>query len=749
MKLKWLMLLAMSIPLMTLGDLPRTTEIHRLRRIGNNIDVVSGIVHNDCMDLLIPALLMFLGICILVVFNRRKKLRPAIEGAGRKIVVKLVKFAIWCVVLVALWRFVRENGYVFSDNTDVIILVSDFVLLFGMGWGFVDVFGRRSSIIMMCSVIGGLWAGLDISGFSHFLLQAMLGKGPSIYVYGPGWHYPDKVPDSDRKAVMAIMTDDLLADLQKAIDEDGYPIKWANYWQGKRAEIWSKEQALLSALKSREDLAARCKGVPIEWLVDRLVFGRWGDARNTFMEWADIHSPNLSTSENSILFKWQFYVCIKELREWRSIFGVSPYSRDDQEDATGSISRWGSQEALRQARIPESIPISSDFKDFVDDSSNGVAFVEYWHNKAKSLGYNPDPEDVALYEKRHIFKTARKIEKRKRRSFSSLNDIPSERKRDWGRKLQHCVNMDDVKGVKRLLEENAKELKDTKISFESIFDGFSGSADEMAIVRMLDEKGFELPFKKVKLGNVLRISVKDSGSLVDVLDYLIGKGVDVNQFDSFGNTLLSNLCEDGDWDNWNDLGVVVRFLFEKGANPNLGRNPPLIRLTTPPICSQPGVDEVMKLLLEHGADPNGCTHPTFRQSPLWCAVTYHADIKVTKLLVQHGATITDKIIKQADKGSAIQKYLLEKSGKTEADIYRQRKAKFDGVSENKADGKCSDVPSFGKDRSCKIHEEMDRYMREVREFHENRKPGERFDHDRLRQIHDEHHRRMRELHNGM
>ena len=301
MKSKWFMLLAMSIPLMTLGDLPRTTEIHRLRRIGNNIDVVSGIVHNDCMDLLIPALLMFLGICILVVFNRRKKLRPAIEGAGRKIVVKLVKFAIWCVVLVALWRFVRENGYVFSDNTDVIILVSDFVLLFGMGWGFVDVFGRRSSIIMMCSVIGGLWAGLDISGFSHFLLQAMLGKGPSIYVYGPGWHYPDKVPDSDRKAVMAIMTDDLLADLQKAIDEDGYPIMLGPIMSGlypreehpntsvvpqyyreklrKEGELGEMEelrekkvQALLSVLKSREQLAARCKGVPIEWLVDRLRF---------------------------------------------------------------------------------------------------------------------------------------------------------------------------------------------------------------------------------------------------------------------------------------------------------------------------------------------------------------------------------------------------------------------------------------------------------------------------------------------
>ena len=60
MKSKWFMLLAMSIPLMTLGDIASPPSIHRLRRIGNNIDVVSGNVHNDCMDLLIPVLLMFL-----------------------------------------------------------------------------------------------------------------------------------------------------------------------------------------------------------------------------------------------------------------------------------------------------------------------------------------------------------------------------------------------------------------------------------------------------------------------------------------------------------------------------------------------------------------------------------------------------------------------------------------------------------------------------------------------------------------
>ena len=159
--------------------------------------------------------------------------------------------------------------------------------------------------------------------------------------------------------------------------------------------------------------------------------------------------------------------------------------------------------------------------------------------------------------------------------------------------------------------------------------------------------------------------------------------------------------------------------------------------------------ESIKLLLEKGANVN--VEDSISRTPLWNAVTWICDMELVKLLVAHGATITDKIIKQADKGSAIQKYLLEKSGKTEADIYPQRKAKvkFDSSSGKKFDGKVRGAPSFGNDHSHKIHEEMERHMREVREFHENRKPGERFDHDRLRQIHDEHHRRMRELHNDM
>ena len=373
--------------------------------------------------------------------------------------------------------------------------------------------------------------------------------------------------------------------------------------------------------------------------------------------------------------------------------------------------------------------------------------MEYWHNKAKSLGYKPDTEDVALYEKRHIFKTARKIEKRKRFSFSSLNDIPSERKRDWRRKLQHCVNMDDVKGVKRLLEEYAKELKDTKISFESIFDGFSGSADEMAIVRMLDEKGFKLPFKDVELTKVFSgIRITDP-SVTNAVGYLIDKGADVNEVDFFGNTLLANLCDDNH--HKKDLVYVVRFLLEKGADPNLGKKPPLLALTESHRYS-PYAKETIKLLLEKGANVN-VEDSFFNRTPLENAVKGICDIELVKLLVEHGATITDEIIKRARRRSEVQKYLLEKSGKTEADIYPQRKSKvkFDSSSEKKFDGKVKGAPSFGNDHSHKIHEEMERHMREVREFHENRKPGERFDHDRLRQIDDEHHRRMRELHNDM
>lgn len=243
--------------------------------------------------------------------------------------------------------------------------------------------------------------------------------------------------------------------------------------------------------------------------------------------------------------------------------------------------------------------------------------------------------------------------------------------------------------------------------------------------------------------------------LVEVYDprrgFLIDMETDINTVGPEGKTPLANICgricDDRriciNRHQGENLIRVVRILLENGADPNLGKFPPLFVLTASQGYS-PYATEAVKLLLENGADVNV---KVFNRTPLENAVTGIRDIELVKLLVENGATITEDIISRAERDPIIQKYLLEKSGKTEADIYPQRKSKvkFDGTPENKMAEMRMGTPSFRNDRSHKIHEEMERYMREVREFHENRKPGECFDHDRWRQIHDEHHRRMREL----
>ena len=518
----------------------------------------------------------------------------------------------------------------------------------------------------------------------------------------------------------------------------------------------------MKALKYRRELAERCRGIPVEWLTERVIFGRGELARRTFRKWADLHSPNLNTDDNSVLFKWQSYVCFKEGRDWIDIFGGL-------EDIKKVMDRVFCEIDIgHQCKIPKDIPMMDDFSDFEDRSSNGVAFVEYWYEKAVSLGYAPDADDIRLYEFAKkcavenvpLWKGSRPIKYRPRqygaKRYSEVKEFiatsqerrkPVKSVRPVAVRLKDAVNRDDVEAVRKLIEQNETELKKADVTFDDIFRRFDGSSRQMEIVRLLDEKGFKLPFRDVELAKVFsRKSITDS-TVTNAVGYLIDKGADVNEVDFFGNTLLANLCDDNH--HKKDMVYVVRFLLEKGADPNLGKKPPLLALTASHRYS-PYAKETIKLLLEKGANVN-VEDSFFNRTPLENAVKGICDIELVKLLVEHGATITDEIIKRARIRSEVQKYLLEKSGKTEADIYPQRKSKvkFDSSSEKKFDGKVRGAPSFGNDHSHKIHEEMERHMREVREFDENRKPGERFDHDRLRQIHDEHHRRMRELHNGM
>ena len=717
-----LMLFALSLlPMIVLGDLPRPIYIHRLRRIG--VDVLP-VPNNEGATIMvyvaIVSVLLLMGVGLIVLFKRRM------------------------ISLLFIWN--RCKWFVCKMNRRYMVLM---VLLGGFCW-----------------VIHYVY--FDLRAMQQYLklVSAPAISVPSmewrkIYVNEPGWYYSDGVPDSERKAVMAIMTDDLIADLQKAIDEDGEHIAWGQYWQEKAAERRSKENAVLKALKYRRELAERCRGIPVEWLTERVIFGRGELARRTFREWADLHSPNLNTGDNSVLFKWQSYVCFKEGRDWIDIFGGL---EDIKMDRSPKRDKFGSY------KDPESISMMVEFSDFEDKSSNGVAFVEYWYEKAVSLGYAPDADDIRLYffaKKCAVenavlwWKGSRPIKYRSRqygaKRFTEVKEFiatsqerrkPVKSVRPVAVRLKEAVNRADVGAVRKLIEQNETELKKADVTFDDIFRRFDGSSRQMEIVRLLDEKGFKLPFRDVELAKVFsRKSITDS-TVTNAVGYLIDKGADVNEVDFFRNTLLANLCDDNH--HKKDLVYVVRFLLEKGANPDLGKKPPLLALTESHRYS-PYAKETIKLLLENGANVNVEDYSFFNQTPLENAVKGICDIELVKLLVEHGATITDEIIKWARRRPEVQKYLLEKSGKMEADIYPQRKSKvkFDSSSEKKFDGKVKGAPSFGNDHSHKIHEEMERHMREVREFHENRKPGERFDHDRLRQIHDEHHRRMRELHNGM
>ena len=432
-----------------------------------------------------------------------------------------------------------------------------------------------------------------------------------------------------------------------------------------------------------------------------------------------MHSSNLNTDENSVLFKWQSYVCFKEGRDWIDIFGGLEDIKMDRSPKRDKTLRFVPY------KDPESISMMVEFSDFEDKSSNGVAFVKYWYEKAVSLGYAPDADDIRLYEfakKCAVenavlwWKGSRPIKYRQRQygakrfteekefiAISQERRKPVKSVRPVAVRLKEAVNRDDVEAVRKLIEQNETELKKADVTFDDIFRRFDGSSRQMEIVRLLDEKGFKLPFRDVELAKVFsRKSITDS-TVTNAVGYLIDKGADVNEVDFFGNTLLANLCDDNH--HKKDLVYVVRFLLEKGANPDLGKEPPLLAITASHRYS-PYAKETIKLLLEKGANVN-VEDSFFNRTPLENAVKGIRDIELVKLLVEHGATITDEIIKWAGRRSEVQKYLLEKSGKTEADIYPQRgsKAKFDGAPENKIDGKSCGVHSFGNDRSRRFHEE--------------------------------------------
>ena len=246
-------------------------------------------------------------------------------------------------------------------------------------------------------------------------------------------------------------------------------------------------------------------------------------------------------------------------------------------------------------------------------------------------------------------------------------------------RLKKAVDNEDVDVVRELIRQNAADIKKAEVAFDNIFQRFDGTFSQMEIVKLLDESGFKLPFKDVELAKVFSHRSITDLAVTNTVGYLIDKGADVNEVDFAGNTFLANLCANNK--HKKDLIHIVRFLLDKGADPDLGKKPPLLALTEPHRRS-PYAKEIIRLLLKMGANVN-IKDSIFNRTALENVILWFRDLDLVKLLVEHGATITDDIIKLARRDSTIQKYLLEKSGKTEADIYPQRNLenKIGGASE--------------------------------------------------------------------
>lgn len=117
---------------------------------------------------------------------------------------------------------------------------------------------------------------------------------------------------------------------------------------------------------------------------------------------------------------------------------------------------------------------------------------------------------------------------------------------------------------------------------------------------------------------------------VEIIDFLLSKGADINEKDNEGNTPLIESLRPGSNKN------TIEYIIEKGADLNLKNN----KGDTPlhKACMWTDIDFV-KLLIEKGADINATNH--IGNTPLHEAV-FSENIEAVKLLVIRGADVNAK-----------------------------------------------------------------------------------------------------------
>jgi ankyrin repeat protein len=151
------------------------------------------------------------------------------------------------------------------------------------------------------------------------------------------------------------------------------------------------------------------------------------------------------------------------------------------------------------------------------------------------------------------------------------------------------------------------------------------------IIKLLIEKGENIN-EKDSYGNSLLYNCIIYKSNIEIVKLLIEKGANINEIDSFGNSLLYNAIIE------NSNIEIIDLLIEKGADINEKDKKYKNSLLYNAIKHNSNI-EIVKLLIKKGA--NIKEKDRYGNSLLYNAIKHKSNIEIVKLLIKKGADINE------------------------------------------------------------------------------------------------------------